>query len=77
MRNTDRIKVFCDELAELWEEYVPDWRFGQLISNVFGTIYARTKRDIWFLEEDELMNEIRKYFKGDKENGREESELHG
>ena len=77
MRNPNRIRPFCDELAALWQSYVPDWRFGQLISNVFGEIIAQTKRDIWFMEEDEIMEEIRKYFEGDSENGREESELHG
>lgn len=51
MRNPERIKEFCNELAEIWEANVPQWRFGQLICNVFGTL----NEDPFFLEEDRLM----------------------
>lgn len=50
MRDPDRIDKFCAELAELWHK-VPDWRFGQLIVNVYG----HSTRDPFFLEEDESM----------------------
>lgn len=36
MRDPKRIKEFCNQLAEVWEKNYPDWRFGQLICNVFG-----------------------------------------
>ena len=62
MRDPKRIKVFCDELARLWETNCSDWRFGQLISNVLGDYQAETHRDIFFPEDDELIDFFRKYF---------------
>lgn len=54
MRDPNRIKPFCDELASLWSKR-PDLRFGQIVSNV-----ARlTPRDIFYMEEDELIELIR------------------
>lgn len=61
MRDPNRIKKFCDDLALLWEQ-VPDWRFGQFISNVLGAYVDETKRDIFFPEDDEMMAFMKKYF---------------
>ena len=61
MRDPKRIRRFCNELATLWET-VPDWRFGQLISNVLGEYVSKTKRDIFFPEDDEIMDFMKKYF---------------
>ena len=61
MRDPNRIQAFCNQLAGLWR-MVPDWRFGQLISNVFGAYIEETKRDIFYPEDDELMAFMKKYF---------------
>lgn len=37
MRDPKRIDKFCQRLAVLWK-IVPDWRFGQLIVNVLGSM---------------------------------------
>ena len=34
MRDIKRIKVFCNQLAELWETNCPDLRFSQLLACV-------------------------------------------
>ncbi len=60
MRDPCRIITFCEQLANIWER-VPDWRFGQFVSNVFGKIQADNK-DVFFIEDDEMMSEIRDYF---------------
>ena len=57
MRNKDRIPEFLTELQKYWEK-VPDWRFGQLISNVLGTC----KRDPFFYEENEMLDVFDKFF---------------
>ena len=57
MRDPKRIDAFCKELATIWKE-VPDWRFGQLIVNVYGT----AKRDPFFYEEDESLKLFKDYF---------------
>jgi len=61
MRDPKRIDRFCDELKALWH-HVPDWRFGQLISNVLGEYQKQTRRDIFFPEDDELLEFFKKYF---------------
>ena len=61
MRNPDRIDKFCNELAEIWKK-VPDWRFGQLISNVLGKMQSEG-RDPFFPEENEMIEYFRNYFK--------------
>ena len=61
MRNINRIQKFCDQLAAMWRT-VPDWRFGQLISNVLGEYVAQTHRDIFFPEDDEMLKFFAEYF---------------
>ena len=61
MRDPKRIDEFCKMLAKCWHK-VPDWRFGQLISNVLGQYVAETHRDIFFPEDDEMIEFFRNYF---------------
>lgn len=69
MRDINRIDEFCDELKELWKTYACcDMRFGQFISNVFGDIYGETRRDIWFMEEPEMLKNMKRVV--DKYNGK-------
>ena len=58
MRDRNRIKPFCDELAELWSKY-PDLRLGQFIYNLTKYIEREHKKDIFYLEDNELMEIIR------------------
>lgn len=61
MRDIKRIKPFCEELERLWLR-VPDWRFGQLISNFFGDVLASEGSvDLFFIEDDKLKEYIKKY----------------
>lgn len=59
MRDINRIRKFCNELASLWE-IVPDWRFSQLICNVFSTL----RHDPFFTEDDAMLQIFRDYFEG-------------
>lgn len=61
MRDPKRIRDFCNRLAACWE-CVPDWRFGQFVSNVLGDYTAQTHRDIFFPEDNELIGFIESYF---------------
>ena len=58
MRDPARIKPLMAKLANMWQQYVPDWRFGQLICNVLGSC----KRDPWFYEEQEMLKVFHDYF---------------
>lgn len=57
MRDNKHIDKFCAELAKLWH-IVPNWRFGQFISNVLGSY----KGDIFFPEDDKMLDFMKKYF---------------
>lgn len=59
MRSPERLDKFYTKLCELHKQYVPDWRFGQLVSN-----YANdTGRDIFFDEEGNTLELIEKWLK--------------
>jgi hypothetical protein len=62
MRNKNRIPKFLKELEKYWNK-VPDWRFGQLISNVLGTC----ERDPFFYEENEMLDVFKKFFNKEEE----------
>ena len=56
MRNPNRLNNFYDELKRIHMTYVPDWRFGQMLVNVFGTT------DIFYYEEDDVLRKVKEYF---------------
>ena len=64
MRDPKRIPVFCNKLAELWGK-VPDWRFGQLMSNVLGE-YCAKNGDIFFAEDGEMLQFMENFFKNEE-----------
>lgn len=64
MRKIERIEPFMKELAKIWIEECPDWRFGQLISNVLNSFEI----DPFFIEEDEMLERFKKYFKYEDKN---------
>lgn len=61
MRNPDRIFEFCNKLAILWHDRVPDWRFGQLMCNVLGEM-AGEGTDPFFPEDDKMIEYFEKFF---------------
>ena len=59
MRDIERIDEFCNQLANIWKTNCPDWRFGQLIINVFSSFDV----DPFFPEEDQMIQRFEKFFK--------------
>ena len=60
MRDPKRIDKFCDLLKELWKR-VPDWRFGQLISNLgrqFRSDFERTPGALFYMEDEAFLEEL-------------------
>lgn len=55
MRDKNRIPILLNKLQELWQMY-PDYRFGQLISNI-----ADSSIDIFFPEDDKWLEWIENY----------------
>lgn len=62
MRDINRIDPFLQELGTIWKENCPDWRFGQLMFNV-ERVMKTHGRDIFYYEEDELLDYIKEFFK--------------
>ena len=66
MRDPKRIDVFCDELKAVWHR-LPDWRFGQFLSNAIGEYIMETKKDIFFTEDDEMLEFFKRYVSSDED----------
>lgn len=62
MRNPNRLDSFYDRLKELHKEKVPDWRFGQLCSNFFGWLMSEKGVDLFFPEENKMLEYLEEYF---------------
>lgn len=62
MRDPTRIKPFMKKFAHMWQQYVPDLRFGQLICNFFGFVISETNRDVFFIEDNEMEKLMLKFF---------------
>ena len=61
IRNPDRLDSFYDELKKIHKEHFPDWRFGQWCSNFFGWLASEKKTDLFFPEEDKMIEYIREF----------------
>ena len=61
MRNTERLDNFYEELKSIHKRNFPDWRFGQLCSNFFGWLATVKKVDLFFPEEDKVLEYLREY----------------
>lgn len=58
MRDPKRIRKFLNQLANIWETYYPDMRFGQLICVFFAWMKAAGK-DPFNIEEDVFLEFIK------------------
>lgn len=63
MRKPERLYAFYDTMRSLHAHFIPDWRFGQLMSNFWGWYWGQTKKDLFFPEEDETLEYFVKYIK--------------
>ena len=61
MRNPNRLYNFYDEMRNIHMKSFPDWRFGQLMSNFFGWLMSEKKKDLFFPEEDDMIEYFREY----------------
>ena len=61
MRNPNRLYDFYDEMRDIHMKSFPDWRFGQLMSNFFGWLMSEKKKDLFFPEEEDMIEYFREY----------------
>ena len=63
MRDPNRLNNFYDIMKLLHQSCFPDWRFGQLCSNFFGWLASEKQVDLFFPEEDKMIEYFREYCK--------------
>lgn len=73
MRNPDRIDPFLQKLGAIWKKNAPDWRFGQLVENVF----SESKYMTFYMEENRMLTEFNNYFNKGKKTRRRKDEPRG
>lgn len=64
MRDPNRLYRFYNELQCIHIKY-PDVRFGQLFSNFEKWLLYAKSKDIFYIEEDELLKLFKEYMKED------------
>lgn len=63
MRDPERIEPIIACLRGIWEQ-VPDWRFGQLLSNLLHAMYEEGNGlDPFFMEDDRFMDLVNRICK--------------
>ena len=55
MRNPNRLDSVYAEIARLHKEYLPDWRVCQLWVNFYRWMDVEKHKDLFFPEEDKLL----------------------
>lgn len=68
MRDPNRLDSFYDELKEIHKKCFCDIRFGQWCSNFFGWLMLEKGIDLFFPEEDEMLEYIKEYSKVERSN---------
>lgn len=52
MRDENRIDYILKLIGRIWHRY-PDWRFGQLVINLYKSI---GHKDFFYIEDDDLLS---------------------
>lgn len=65
MRDPNRINKYISLLKDIWEAY-PDWRFGQLISNIAPCGINSAK--FFYIEDEDFFENISSFYKENEEN---------
>ncbi len=63
MRDPNRLDTFYETLKEIHRTYFPDWRFGQFIINFQGWYYDKYHRDVFYIEDEFILDDIKDFAK--------------
>lgn len=61
MREPNKLYNFYGELQKIHIIFFPDWRFGQLMLNFFHWLTNEKGIDVFFPEEDKMIEYLREY----------------
>ena len=56
----DKIHEFCSKLEKIWRKW-PELRFGQMMVNMLSDYIAKNERDVFFVEDEDLLAFFEKY----------------
>lgn len=54
MRDSNRIKPYCDTLSTIWG-MVPDWRLSQLMINAIEAHKEKYSHDPFYMEDEDFL----------------------
>ena len=63
MRGPDRIYNICFQIANVWHDNVPDWRFAQLFVNFISYMQS----DCFYMEDEDFIMKLEEFLKEIKE----------
>lgn len=61
MRDPKRLDNFYDSMRRIHQEKLPDWRFGQLMSNFFSWLVAQKLVDYFYLGDALMLKYFEEY----------------
>lgn len=61
MRDLNRLYDFYKILTTIHMRKFPDWRFGQFMYNFFNWMYTEKNKDIFFPEEEEMLEYLKEF----------------
>lgn len=66
MRRPNRLYGFYENLRQIHMTHFPDWRFGQLVENFRSWLKNYKNVDIFYSEENELIDYLKEFAGGVK-----------
>ena len=63
MRDPNRIYNICFQIAKVWHDNVPDWRFTQLFVNLMSYMQS----DCFYMEDEDFIMKLEEFLKEIKE----------
>ena len=61
MRDPKRLAGFYETMGKIHAEFLPDWRFGQLMQNFIGWHYQKYGTDVFYVEEEKMLERFSSY----------------
>ena len=63
MRDPNRLDALYDKIKEVHKREFPDWRMGQFMLNFMAWYCAKTRTDMFYIEDDKFANILEDYVK--------------
>lgn len=63
MRNPDRLDALYEKIKEIHKTEFPDWRIGQFMLNFMAWYGAKTRTDMFYIEDNKFANALEDYIK--------------